>query len=58
MVLSRLESAGFGWWIVFVAGAGFFCDAYDASPHDRMYCAVGPVPTELTVDSRYSPSTQ
>ena len=31
LVLDRLESSGFGWWIVFVAGLGFLTDAYDVS---------------------------
>lgn len=29
LVLSSVEAAGFGWWIVFVAGIGFLTDAYD-----------------------------
>lgn len=28
LVLSSVEAAGFGWWIVLVAGIGFFTDAY------------------------------
>lgn len=31
LVLSRVENAGFGWWIVLVAGTGFLCDAYDVA---------------------------
>lgn len=29
LVLSSVEKAGFGWWIVLVAGIGFLTDAYD-----------------------------
>lgn len=29
LVLSSVEAAGFGWWIVLVAGIGFMTDAYD-----------------------------
>lgn len=29
LVLSSVEAAGFGWWIVLVAGIGFLTDAYD-----------------------------
>lgn len=29
LVLSLVETAGFGWWIVLVAGIGFLTDAYD-----------------------------
>ncbi|KAL9137526.1 MAG: hypothetical protein Q9175_001269 [Cornicularia normoerica] len=29
LVLASVEAAGFGWWIVLVAGIGFLTDAYD-----------------------------
>ena len=31
LIIGRVEDAGFGWWIVIVAGVGFLTDAYDVS---------------------------
>ncbi len=35
LVLGRVEDAGFGWWIVIVAGVGFLTDAYDVSTSSK-----------------------